>query len=100
MAVAQRDFWHCHVCLFLDVVRTSLSLLSPLVSAFNSAVQDGLAEAVISCAVAKICHLTTHTSGEERFLSAYEMFELVLYIISGFVPSVGDAKELSETFFL
>lgn len=67
---------------------TALALPYLLASAFISALHDGLAEAVMLCDVAKPCHLATLNSGEERFLSADETFQLAPYSHIWFVNNV------------
>lgn len=54
----------------------------------NSAFLDDLTLAVIPCDVVKSCHLPMLITDEERFLSAYEIFDLAPYIVIGFVPKV------------
>lgn len=69
-----------------------LRLHLPLASAFNDALHNGLAEAVMLCGVAKPCYLPTLLRGEERFLSTPETFDLALYRVIGFVLQVGDSE--------
>lgn len=52
------------------------------------------------CDMAKPCHLPRLNRSEDRFLSSYETFDLVPYIVLDFVLSDGDAGELSKEFVL
>lgn len=77
-----------------------LELPSPPASDFDSASRDGFVEAIMSCDVAKPCHLPALNSDEKRFLSAHETFSLAPLIVVHFVLAVGDAEEFSQSLVL
>lgn len=95
-----QEFQHCHVYLLFHVVWPAFVLLSPLVFTFNSTLDEGLAEAVMPCHMAKTWHLPMLNSSKERFPSVYESFDLALYIITGFVLPLGNMEELSQSLLL
>lgn len=71
-----------------------------MLPAFSSALHDDLAEIIMSCVMVKSCYFPTRDSSDERFLSAQETFDLALFIVIGFMHSVGNAREYSQTFVL
>lgn len=92
-----QEFWHCHQRQLFFVVWPALLLLSPVASAFDYALHEGLAKDTMPY-VNKQWHQLTSNGREERFLSAYKTFYLPPYIVIGFVLRLRETQEIYRVF--
>ena len=86
------EFRRRHVRSGLDVVKPRFPLTAAFATAFNSALHDVLAEAVVMGYMTKPRQFPSFHSGKKRFLGANECIYCGSYVIVGFVVLVGDLQ--------